>query len=231
MSVAELAPILRTPPEQRFLLRGVDWRAYEMVREAVGHRSVRITYDRGNPELMSPLPIHEIYKKWLGRLLDILAREFRLRIKACGSTTFSREDLDRGLEPDECFYLDSGARVRDWTAIDLRVDPPPDLAIEVDITHSSLNRMGIYAALRVPEVWRFDGTILRVYQLSAEQTYEQAEHSRFFPTLPLDEVVPFLNQGVRTDDDISLEDALRAWVRSHGPSGAGNGQGGTGQLT
>ena len=121
------------PGEQRFLLQAIDWGTYETFLRALGDRSgVRLTYDRGNLELMSPPPPHEIYKTLLGRLVAMLMEELDIPVKRCGSTTFRSQDLDRGLEPDECFYLRSAPRVRDWARIDLSIDPPPDLAIEVE---------------------------------------------------------------------------------------------------
>jgi Uma2 family endonuclease len=213
MSSAPPATPLQAETAQRIVFRGVDWQTYQRFRDAVGDRPVRLTYDRGSLELMSPTSPHEIYKKWFGRLLDVLARLLTIRIKACGSTTFAREDLGRGLEPDECFYLHSGARVHDWSAVDLAHDPPPDLAIEIDITSSSLNRLAIYAALGVPELWRFDGETLFIYHLGANGEYEQVQRSGYFPFLPFPELVPFLHQALQTDDDIGLEDALRDWVQ------------------
>jgi Uma2 family endonuclease len=181
--------------------------------DAVGNRRVRVTYDRGNLELMSPSPVHEIYKRLFGRLLDVLAEELDVSFKACGSTTFRREDLDRGLEPDECFYLAGAARVRDWKTLDLASDPPPDLAIEIDITRSCLNRMGIYAALGVPELWQFDGETLQVYQLGTDGAYGPRPQSLAFPFLPLPEIVSLFQQCVAEADDRLVLKALRKWVR------------------
>jgi Uma2 family endonuclease len=195
------------------LLLGVNWQTYEKMLEAIGDRPVRVTYDRGNLELMSPTPTHEIYKRWFNVLFVMLAEELPLRVKACGSTTFRRQDLDRGLEPDECFYLTSVERVREWAALDLSQDPPPDLAIEVDITRSCLDRMGVYAGLGVPELWRFDGESLQPYRLREDRTYESCAQSPALPFLPLPEFVPFLHQSLTAADDRDLLRSLRAWVR------------------
>jgi Uma2 family endonuclease len=201
--------------EQRFLIYNIKWQTYDTLLNALGDgHHIRLTYDRGTLELMSPSPVHEMYKHWLGLFLTLLAIELNVRVKACGSTTFRREDLDRGLEPDECFYLANASRVRDWTVIDLTRDPPPDLAIEVDITSSSLNRMGIYAALKVRELWRFDGETLRFYRLGTNQEYEEVEFSPSFPSLPLGQVVPFLHQSTETDDDTRLVQAIRSWIQT-----------------
>jgi Uma2 family endonuclease len=195
------------------LIHAADWVTYQKFLDAVGDRNVRITYDRGNLELMSPLPIHEIFKTWFGRFLDLLALELRICVKACGSTTFKKEELERGLEPDECFYLMSAAKVRDWGALDLEHDPPPDLAIEVDITSSYLDRLGIYAALKVPELWRFDGETLRVFKLGANGVYELCESSPSLPFLPMGELIPFLHQGAAATDDGEVLRSFLTWVR------------------
>ena len=122
---------------------------------------------------MSPSSMHERYNCLFRRMIETLTEELAIPIKGAGSTTFKREDLERGLEPDSCFYLANERRIRGKRELDLTIDPPPDLAIEIDITSSSLDRQGIYAALGVPEIWRFDGESLRVYQLQPDGTYPQ----------------------------------------------------------
>lgn len=211
MNIEIQQPTLLLNP-QRLVLYGVNWQTYEKALDTFGDRPVRITYDRGNLELMSPLPIHEVYKCLFLRLLDYMSDELDFGMKACGSTTFRREDLDRGLEPDECFYLANLSHVRNWSRIDLTVDPPPDLAVEVDNTNSSLNRMSIYAALGVPELWRFDGESLQAYEL-LEGAYVLRLHSPTFPFLPLGEIVDLLHQSILIADDRNLRRNLRTWVR------------------
>ena len=110
---------------------------------------------------MTTSPIHEIYKHLLGRMVDTIGEELDIPMFGQGSTTFNREDVDRGLEPDECYYIANAGRVADRSQLNLETDPPPDLAIEIEITRNVLDRLGIYAALGVPEVWRFDGEIAR----------------------------------------------------------------------
>ncbi len=200
------------PSAQRFVVHGVNWQTYEKVLDAFGDRPIRITYDRGSLELMSPLPLHEIYKCLFLRLLDNLSDELDFGMKACGSTTFRREDLERGLEPDECFYLANMSSVRNWAVIDLTVDPPPDLAIEIDTTSSSLDRMGIYADLGVPELWRFDGQLLQAHELVGG-VYVARPHSPTFPFLPLAEIVSLLHQTITITDDREVRRNVRTWVR------------------
>jgi Uma2 family endonuclease len=198
---------------QRFVFRDLTWQDYEKVLDVVGEAHIRVTFDRGNLELMTLSSLHEMYKSWFGRILDILAEELGFQLKGCGSTTMRREDVGRGLEPDECFYLAGTSRVRDWATLNLERDPPPDLAIEIEVSRSVLDRMGIYAALGVPELWRFDGETLRAYRLSEARTYELVPNSLAIPYLPLADIVPFLHRGVEVANDIEVMRAFRTWVR------------------
>src|SRR5438132_7530835 len=157
------------------VLTGADWRTYSRLLRVFAERpSVRLTYDRGDLEIMSPLPEHESDADMLGRFVVVLTEELGLPIKAGRSTTFRRRGLRRGLEPDNSYWIANEPRVRGKRRINLRIDPPPDLAIEVDVTSSSLNRMGIYAVLAVPEVWRLDGPVLTFYVLAANRRYAES---------------------------------------------------------
>jgi Uma2 family endonuclease len=198
---------------QRFVVQGINWETYEKVLEAFGDYPIRITYDRGSLELMSPLPIHEIYKRCLGLLLAVLDRELKIAIKGLASTTFRRRDLDRGLEPDESFYVGKLDRVHEWGNVDLSIDPPPDLALEVDVTRSCLNRLEIYAALGVLEVWRFDGENWHIHCLTASRTYEERPQSKVLPFVDLAEVTPILELTAAGTSDGELMDRLHQWVK------------------
>jgi Uma2 family endonuclease len=198
--------------EQRLLLHNVSWRSYVTIGDALGECHVRLTFDRGNLEFMTLSPEHERYKNLLRCLIQALAEELNLPIGGLGSTTDRREDLDRGLEPDECWYIRHLPAVRGKKRLDLTVDPPPDLVVEIDITSSSLNRMEIYASLGVPEAWRFDGTTLQVYRLGADGHYQVSERSVNFPSVPVTELLNFVRQG-EAEDDTSMLRAFRAWVR------------------
>ena len=203
---------LERPPE-RFVLRDVGWTGYQTLLKMVENRRVRVTYDRGDVELMAPQSIHERYKSLIGRMIDTITEEFEIQVVAVGSTTFNSEELDRGLEPDECYYLTNAGQVRDWKRVDLNVDPPPDLAVEVDITRSSINRQRIYANLRVPEIWRFDGDTLTVLLLDREGNYSPSETSAAFPFLPMNELAAFL-RGYALGDDTRWGRTFREWVRT-----------------
>lgn len=185
---------------QRFVIRDADWHTYQSLLAALGDRPIRVTYDRGVLELMSPSNVHERLKKLIDRLLQALSEELRVPIRSQGSTTFGRELLDRGLEPDECYFIENDPVVRGRDDIDLAVDPPPDLAIEIDITSSSLNRIDIYAALGVPEVWRYDGDRLVIHSLRSDGGYEIITRSRAFPQIPAAEIERQLDRRNETDE-------------------------------
>jgi Uma2 family endonuclease len=162
-------------------------------------------------EFMTLSPEHEQRKHILGILVVELAVEMNIDIAGYGSMTCRREDLERGLEGDECYWIENEAKVRGRMDLDLEADPPPDLALEIEISRSALDRMGIYAALRVPEVWCWDGESLRVFLLTLQGTYEPSDRSRAFPFLPLTEFAAFLT---RTDiSETQLIRLFRQWVR------------------
>ncbi len=213
MAIASPPPTPRIASHPRILLSNVPWSTYQALVEEPDNRHVRMTYDRGSLELMSPAPEHEMYINLFRRMIEVLTMELAIPIKGRGSTTFKRADLKQGLEPDACYYLANEQRIRGKKRIDLTIDPPPDLVIEVDITSSSLDRQGIYASLRVPEIWRFDGESLRVYQLQTDGTYVQCESSPTFPFLPLADLVRFATNSESTDDSTWISSFLD-WVRA-----------------
>jgi Uma2 family endonuclease len=204
------SPAIR--PEQRVLLYNVEWKDYEAIGTALSNRpNLRLTYDRGRLEFMTLSPEHERRAYLLGRLIDALTEELDLPVMGFGSTTYKRAETERGLEPDQCYYFENLDRVRGVMRLDLSRDPPPDLAVEIDVTHSSIDRMGIYAALGIPEVWRLSAGTLQAYRLTAGK-YEAVERSPRFPALPLGELVRFLAQG-ESEDATAMVRAFRAWVR------------------
>jgi Uma2 family endonuclease len=204
---------VRFPTVQRLLLPGIDWRTYQRLLRAFDeHAGIRLTYDRGALEIMTLTLGHESWSHLLGRFVVILTEELNLPLAAGGSTTIRRRRSRRGLEPDECYWIQNEPLVRGRNRIDLRVDPPPDLAIEVDISRSSLDRLGIYAALGVPEVWRFDGQTLTFHVLGANGEYAASSHSRAFPLLAAADLLSFLLQRGQSEEN-TLGRQFRAWVR------------------
>jgi Uma2 family endonuclease len=197
---------------QRLVLYDVPWERYGRLLRAFDDRHVRLTYDQGTLEIMTLSHKHEGYSYLMGRFVDVLTEECGLPVKAGRSTTFRRRKKQKGLEPDNCYWIANERRVRGKDRINLAVDPPPDLALETDIMHSSLNRLAIYAALRVPEVWRFTAKKLTFLVLRANGAYESTTHSAIFPFLAPADVIRFL-QMRSTDDENTVVAAFRAWVQ------------------
>ncbi len=165
----------RVLPEQRVILHNASWETYErLLSEHDEDSGKHFAFDQGTLEIMVLSAEHENYSDILALLVNTVADEMEIDVNSFGSTTFQREDLLRGFEPDACFYIHNEARVRGKKRLDLRVDPPPDLVIEVDITSPSLNKFPIFAALGVPEVWRYDGERVSIFCLRAGGYTEQA---------------------------------------------------------
>lgn len=196
--------------EQKVQLSGISWQTYETLLEELRHRRLRLTYNRGNLEIMVPSPEHERYKEIIGRFVETLAEELEIRIDPVGSTTFKRPELV-GAEPDKSFYIRNLDAVKGKKRIDLAQDPPPDLVVEIDITRSSEIRFPVYADMGVPEIWRYDGNFT-VYQLQA-QKYIPCEESLAFPNLPITEISSFLQQAMSIDY-LELVALFRRWVRN-----------------
>jgi Uma2 family endonuclease len=200
--------------EQHFILYNVSWEEYVAIGRLFADRpALRISYDRGTLEFMTTSPRHERYKRWLGRFIETIAEELKKPIMPGGSMTFQREDLDRGFEHDDCFWIANELAVREKMTWEPDKDPPPDLALEVEVSRNALNRMALFAAMRVPEVWRYDGDKLRVHLLQADGTYQLSERSLAFPSIPVHELVRFF-PPVGNADYLSAVADVRAWVRS-----------------
>jgi Uma2 family endonuclease len=196
-----MATVLNAP-EQRVLLKNIDWQTYETLLAAHrGCSAPRFTYDRGSLEIMSPSAEHEEAKEILALLVNIWAEENQLDIRGLGSTTFRREDLGRGFEPDACFYIQSVDSIKGKVDFSLDVDPPPDLGIEIDITNSSLNKLPIFAQVGVPEVWRYDGERVTVFRLE-RKAYSSQPMSISLPGLAVELVSSLLREsrGMRRPD-------------------------------
>jgi Uma2 family endonuclease len=199
--------------EQRLRLSLVPWQDYVAICDAMGERRLRVTYDQGELEIMSLSRKHERSKKRLALLVETLTDELEIGRDSGGSMTCRNEAMARALEPDDCFWIQNEALVRGRDELDLDVDPPPDLSLEIEISRSMLNRMAIYAALKVPEVWRWNGETLTVHLLGSRGSYRVSKRSKVFPFLPMDEIAAFLK---RTElNDTMLVAAFRRWVREH----------------
>src|SRR5262249_23593949 len=152
-----------------------------------------MTYDRGALEIMVVSHQHDWVKRLIGRMIERLAEELRQPIKSAGSTSQRRRPVARALEPDESYYLANEPLVRLRDELDFDRDPPPDLVLEVDITSSALDRMGMYAAMKVPELWRYDHVNDEVLfcLLDEEGAYQRADRSRAFAILSAETLTGF----------------------------------------
>jgi Uma2 family endonuclease len=197
--------------QQHIVLDDVSWEFYEHLLQEVGDRPLRITYDQGTLEMMAPLNIHEFWKSRIGQLIELMCLERNIKAIPGGSTTFRRRDKEKGLEPDECYYVEHADSVRPNDDLDLTIDPPPDLAVEIDITSRSIHRGPIYAALGIPELWRFDGKCLTALHLDPDGHYSLQSQSDVFPFLPIDALNEVLLRLAREDSNAVLR-AFRTWV-------------------
>jgi Uma2 family endonuclease len=203
----------------KVMLQGITWQTYQsLVQDLESQPAKRLTYDNGMLEIFMPLPPHETYKRLLGRLVEIVTEELDLEIRSLSASTWSRKDLLKGVEADECYYIQNEAAVRGRMEIDLSVDPPPDLAIEIDISSPSLPRLPIYAALGVPEVWQFDGERFKILELAATEYISQRQ-SLALPMVTVDVVQRLLIQAQEMGET-SWAKAVRQWVKEQGDDSA-----------
>jgi Uma2 family endonuclease len=205
---------VNSPAEQRVVLHNVRWETYErLLAEHADSSAPRFTYDRGELEIMSPSPEHERVNRRLAQLVLALTEEMGVEAEDLGSTTFRREDLKRGFEPDSCFYIENEELIYGKDRVDLSVDPPPDLVIEIDITSPSISKLPIYAQMGVPEVWRYDGERLTMWKLEGSR-YTEITESLTLPSLTNAVVSDFAEKSKTTKRTTWLM-AVREWAQSH----------------
>ncbi|MGH8003043.1 MAG: Uma2 family endonuclease [Brasilonema sp.] len=208
-----LTPTTPPPEGSHLVLYNVSWEMYEQLLEIFAQRPTpRMTYYKETLELMTPLAEHERYGWIFGRLITILCEELGLEILGLKSTTWRSKPKAVGKEADECFYIQNEAAVRGKLKIDLKVDPPPDLALEIDVTHSSIDKMTVYAELKVPEVWRFANSQLTIHILT-EVGYIEAETSLAFGSFPVKELTQFIQLDSQKGENARMKE-FRIWVRS-----------------
>jgi Uma2 family endonuclease len=189
-------PAASPPPrgEQRMILSNVSWKTYEhLLADFENSSSPRFAYNRGILEIMSPFAEHQRRNRTLALLVEEVADVWELDLEDLGSTTYKREDQERGFEPDSSFYIQHAAQIRDREKIDLAADPPPDLVIEIDLTSSSMDKLPMYAQLGVPEVWRDQKGGLTIYTLKGS-AYTAQEESRVLPPLTSELITSMINQ-------------------------------------
>jgi Uma2 family endonuclease len=196
------------------ILEGVSWTTYEsLLADHEERPSPRFTYDRGKLEIMTTSSDHERDKCALAQLVLVVAEEMGVEILPMGSMTFKRADLQQGFEPDACFYIQHEAQVRNVSQIDPTKDPPPDLVIEIDVTHSSLTRFPIYAGFQVPEIWRLSKGRVYLSRLKGNG-YRSTSTSQALPPLTSDVLTRFLAQSRILARNAWVQ-SIRAWIREH----------------
>lgn len=205
-----LEAIDHLPVGGKLYLEDVSWDEYEeLLEELEGKRHVRISYDNGRMEIMTLSPEHEVPSKLFGHFIQILTEELDLEYLSIGSTTLRRKSHLQGKEPDDCYYIGDLTRIFGKK----RVDSPPDLAIEVDVTSSTIDKMAIYAGLGVPEVWRYDNYQVEFHRLAGKR-YKQVATSALFPFLPPSVITDHLSIGA-TQGVNAMRRAFREWVCAH----------------
>jgi len=185
---------IEVKPGNCLTLHDVSWFQLEEILAEMGEsRNSRIAYYQGTLEIQMPLPEHEKAKVLIGEFIKILLDELRMEWEPYGSTTFKREEMSAGIEPDDCFYIQNARLMIGMRPLNLSVDPPPDLAIEVDVT--SRTEISAYTALGVLELWRYADNRLQILVLQGEE-YVQVENSPTFPNLPVVEwIMQFLEMS------------------------------------
>ncbi|MDJ0662273.1 MAG: Uma2 family endonuclease [Crocosphaera sp.] len=200
------------PPGQHIVLKSIDWQQFENILIELGEsRSSRISYYQEILEIMTPLPEHERIKVILSDLIKVLLDELNMNWESLGSTTLKREDMQAGVEPDDCFYIQNYQQMVGKNRIDLTIDSPPDLVLEIDVT--SKTKINAYQSLKVPEVWIYNENKLEIYCLQNEQ-YMLSENSIIFPDLPIQEaIIRFLKMSQTLGTTQTLKQ-FRHWIKS-----------------
>jgi Uma2 family endonuclease len=201
-TIPQPAPVERG---QNLILHGVSWETYErLLADFQDSHAAHFAYDQGVLEIMVLSAEHERPNRTIALLVEEVALEMGIDVDNVGSHTFKREDLARGFEPDTCFYIQNAERVSGKARIDLAVDPPPDLVIEIDITHPSLEKLPLYAAAGVPEVWRYADNVVTIYCLE-ESSYQSQEVSKVLPGV--------MSQVLSQFMEASISMKRTAWIR------------------
>ena len=224
-SVLEVAP--EAPPareDAEFVLNAggaavlheIPWKLYRRLRKMNANYNIRMTYDRGELEIMSPSPLHEGIDRLLARMIGVWSLTHKIPIRSCGKMTVSKSALKKGFEPDDCYYVQNEPEMWNKKKISFKTDPPPDLAIEVEVTRKLLNKTEIYAAFRVPELWCCNGNTIKILELSKEGEYVPRETSICFPGFPIAKAEEIVRQ-VAAAHETELVCSFQDWIRANVP--------------
>jgi len=204
---------LEIPAGNQLLLRNVDWESFEQLLEELGdNRGTRLSFSDNTVEIMSPMAAHENDKRIIGRIVETILEEMGVEYASLGSTTFKNKQMTQAVEPDECFYIQNETKIRGKNRINLEKDPPPDLAIEIDLT--SRTRFNNYEKLGVPELWRFDGKSLNINTLQ-NNVYIESSQSRQFPNIPLKEAIPLFVEESKTHGRSKMLKSFKLWLKDY----------------
>lgn len=199
---------------QKLIIQGVGWDFYEQIlAEYTNSNALHFAYDDGVLEVEMPKYDHEKINRCLSRLIEYICLNLNLDFANAGSTTFRQEKKTKGCEPDTAFYLANANTVRNLNDIDLSIDPPPDLVVEVDVTSPSLDKLPIYAALAVPEVWLYKGDKVEFYQLIGKN-YRKVSNSISLPILSSEKATEFLQTGLCVKPQDWFQE-VKDWVNSN----------------
>jgi Uma2 family endonuclease len=183
------------PDIQRFIVPSVDWASYIQISDGIGERHIRVTYDGKEVEFMSLSKGHESWSRVIERLIGELCTEMGTDYVPCGSATLRRHDVTRGIEPDNSFYIANAAAVKNVSRLDLNKQPSPDLVVEVEISRSVLDRIGIYEALGVRELWRANEAGLHVFLLGDDRHFHESPTSQSFPNISIEQFQEFVKEA------------------------------------
>jgi len=198
--------------ETRDVLQNISWQTFKaMLADMGSERNKRLAYDNGIVEIMTPQMPHENSNRLIEGFVLVLCEEFGLEVKSTGSLTMTRDDLERGGEPDSSYYIQNEFLVRNKENIDLNTDPPPDLVLEVEYSRSKIDKLTLYASMGVPEFWRYNGNLLRIYTLNSGQ-YSQSDRSSTFAPVLVTEIPRFIQESKKVGQ-IAATRAFRIWVR------------------
>ena len=205
------APEVNARPGEHMVLYGVSWKLYRELREIPENNSRRMTFDRGVLEIMTLSMLHEVISRLIDHLIMVWADESETNLLGAGSVTCQRDDLERGCEPDKCYYFQNEARMRGRDELDLSADPPPDLVVEVDHTVRSVRKLPIYAAMGVPELWRWVNNTIVVYHL-VDGEYAENTESNCLPGFPFELTVSTIKER-HNETDLAIIRGFRKAIQ------------------
>jgi Uma2 family endonuclease len=214
MPVALATPLSQIvlSPGSAMTVTGLTWPQYQLLLTELGEdRATRLAYHDGGLEVRMPGKLHEIVNRLLSKIVFALAEELGLEMVDLGSMTWNREDLDKGIEPDSCFYLQNAAQVQGLNP-DIPSNLPPDLAIEVDIASGSVNKLPIYQALGVPELWVYREGKVQILDLRGPQV-QSVENSLAFVAVSCEQIQAWVTLR-ETETDLTVVKAVRQFCRS-----------------